>query len=65
MVAKICLVTPLFNAERKRAFSFLWGNFSKERLSMKNDSIENILRLRDDKDFSKQRYRHAIKLFLE
>ena len=32
---------------------------------MKNDSIENILRLRDDKDFSKQQYRHAIKLFLE
>ena len=27
--------------------------------------MENILRLRDDKNFSKQRYRHVIKLFLE
>ena len=32
---------------------------------MKNVSKENILRFRDGKDFSKQRHRHAIKLFLE
>ena len=65
MVAEVCLVTPLSNAESERDFSFLWRNFSKERSSMKNDSMENILGLQDDKDLSKQRYRHAIKLFLE
>ena len=65
IVAEICLVTPPSNSESKQAFSFLWRNFSKERSSMKNDSMENILCLCDDKDFSKQHYRHDIKLFLE
>ena len=65
MVAEICLVTSLSNAENEPAFSFLWRNLSKERLSMKNDSMENILRLCEDKDFSKQWYHHVSKLFLE
>ena len=63
IVAEICLVTPLSNAESEQAFSFLRRNFCKERSSMKNDSMENILRLRDNRDFSKQRYRHAINYF--
>ena len=65
MVAEICLATPLSNAKSERAFSFLWRNLSRERLSMKNNGMENILCLHGNKDFSNQRYHHAITLFLE
>ena len=65
IVAEICLVTPPSNSESKQTFSFLWRNFSKERSSMKNDSMENIFCLCNDNDFSKQHYCHDIKLFLE
>ena len=63
-VAELSLAMPLSNAESERVFSFLWRVLSKERKSLSNSALENILRLRCDQDFSPQRYSHAIELFL-
>ena len=55
-VIEISLVTPLANAESERVFSFLWRNFSKERSSLKNKTLENILIMRGATDYSDERY---------
>ena len=54
-VIEISLVTPLANAESERVFSFLWRNFSKERSSLKNKTLENILIMRGATDYSDER----------
>ena len=63
-VAEISLSIPLSNAETERVFSFLWQVFSKDRQALDNCTLENIIRLQSDKDFSPERYEHAIDLFL-
>ena len=63
-VAKISIVLPICNAESERVFSFLWCAFSKERQLLKNDTLEDILRLRSDMDYKPSKYDHAIELFL-
>lgn len=63
-IAEIGIVFPLSNAEAERVYSFLWRVFSKERTSLSNTSLEDILRLRNDSDHDPQRYKHAVDLFL-
>ena len=63
-IAELCIAIPLSNAECERIFSFLWRQFSKERGSLGNDTLELILQLHNDKNFSPERYDHAIELFL-
>ena len=63
-VAEISIAMPASNAETERVFSFLWRAFSKDRQSIKNENLENILRLRCDHDFSDAHYEHAIEMFL-
>lgn len=63
-IAEICIALPISNAESERVFSFLWRVFSKERQSLDNNTLEDILRLRCDSDHSEERYGHAIELFL-
>ena len=46
-------VAQIWLVKSKWVFTFLLKNFSKEWSSMKSDSMENILCLCDDKDFSK------------
>ena len=57
-VAELCIAIPISNAESERVFSFLWNVFSKNRQSLKNSSLEDILRLRCGTDFSDKRYNH-------
>ena len=45
-------------------FSFLWRLYTKERLSLGNVTIEALLRLRGDKDFTAKKYDSAIDSFL-
>ena len=52
------------NAESERVFSFLWRIFSKERQSMKHDTLEILLRTRSDVDLREERYRDAVNMFL-
>ena len=63
-VAEISIALPICNAESERVFSFLWRAFSKERQLLKNDTLEDILRLRSDMDYKPSKYDHAIELFL-
>ena len=63
-IAEISIAIPASNAETERVFSFLWRVFSKDRQSFKNESLENVLRLRCDRDFSEGRYEHAVEMFL-
>ena len=61
-IAEICIASPLAKAESERVFTFLWRLFSKKRTLVKNDTLNNLLQLRCDRDFSAQRYKHAIDL---
>ena len=63
-VAEISIALPICNAESERVFSFLWRAFSKERQLLKNDTLEDILRLRSDMDYKPSKYHHATELFL-
>ena len=63
-VAEISIALHICNAESERVFSFLWRAFSKERQLLKNDTLEDILRLRSDMDYKPSKYDHAIELFL-
>ena len=63
-IYEISLVTPLINAESGRVFSFLWRAFSKERSSLKNETLEMLLHVRGDEDFSNSRYEDAVSMFL-
>lgn len=63
-IAELCIAVPISNAESERVFSFLWRIFSKEHQSQDNSTLESILRLRCDNNYSEERYKHAIDLFL-
>ena len=63
-IAEIWIALPIANAESERVFLFLWRVFSKERQSLSNDMLEDILRLRCDSDFTESRYTHAVEMFL-
>ena len=53
-VAEIGLALPISNAEAEE-FSFLWRNLYQRKIWLQNKTLENILRLRCDKDFSDER----------
>ena len=63
-VLEICLVAPLSNAESERVFSILWRIFSKERQSLKHETLNMLLHIRSDDDLSKGRYKDPIQMFL-
>ena len=63
-IAEISVALPICNAESERFFSFLWHAFSKDRQSLKNDTLEDILCLRSDMDYKPSKYDHAVKFFL-
>ena len=63
-ILELCLAAPLSNAESERIFSFLWHIFSKDRQSMKHDTLEILLRIRSDDDQRKGRYEDAVQMFL-
>ena len=63
-IAELCIALPISNAESERVFSFLWRVFSKDRQSLSNSTLEDILRLRCDTDFSESRYKRAIEMYL-
>ena len=63
-IAEICIAIPLSNAESEQIFSFCWRVFNKEWSSLKNSTLESLLRLRSDRDFAEERYEHAINIFL-
>ena len=63
-IAEISIALPICNAESQRVFSFLWRAFSKDRQSLKNDTLEDILRLRSGMDYKPSKYDHANELFL-
>ena len=63
-IAEILIALTIYNAESEQVFSFLWQAFSKDRQSLKNNTLEDILRLRSDMNFSASKYDHAIEMFL-
>lgn len=63
-VAELCIVVPLSNAECERVFSFLWRLYCKERMSLSHETLERLLQLRCDNDYSASNYDHAIDLFI-
>ena len=64
-ILEICLAAPLSNAESKRVFSLLWHIFSKERQSLKYDTLEIILHIGLHNHQSKERYGEAVEMFLK
>lgn len=63
-IAELCISLPIGNAVTERTFSYLWRIFSKERQSLSNATLNDILRLRADGNFEENRYKRAIDLFL-
>ena len=63
-VIELGIALPIGNVESERVFSFLWRVFSKERQSLSNNTMLDILRLRCDTNYNPQRYERAIELFL-
>ena len=63
-IVELSIAFPLSNAECERFFSFLWRLYTKERLSLGNETIEALLRLRGDSDFTAKNYDGAIDAFL-
>ena len=63
-IAEICIAIPLSNAETERVFSFKWRVFAKNQQSLKNQSLENVLILRNETDTSPKKYEDAIEMFL-
>ena len=63
-LAEIGIAIPTSNAETERVFSFMWRVFSKDRQSLKNRSMENIIRLRCNDDYSPEKYKDAVDRFL-
>ena len=62
-IIELGIALPIGNAESERVFSFLWRVFSKERQSLSNDAMLDVLRLRCDTNYDPQRYERAIELF--
>ena len=63
-IVELCITILLSNAEIERIFSHLWPQLSKERMSFSHQGLEQVLQIRQVKDFSVENYDHAIKLFL-
>ena len=63
-IAEISIALPIRNAKFDSVFSFLCRVFSKDQQSFKNDTLEDILHLQSDMNFSARRYDHAIEMFL-
>ena len=61
-VAEISIPLPICNAESE-SFHFLVG-FLERTPTVKNDTLEDILRLRSDMDYKPSKYDHATELFL-
>ena len=63
-ITELCIAIPLSNAECERVFSFMWRIYNKDRASMSHETLERLLQLRIDSDFSAKNYMHAVELFL-
>ena len=64
-IAEICIVLPISSADVERVFSSFARTLSKERMSLKNDTIENLLIIRSDKTNIKTKsYKFIINKFL-
>ncbi|XP_057294742.1 uncharacterized protein LOC130623291 [Hydractinia symbiolongicarpus] len=63
-LVEICLVIPISNAEVERVFSGFTKMMTRDRLSLKNESQEAILRVRGDRNFKPSRYDKAVTMFL-
>ena len=63
-LTEISLVIPLPNAEAEHVYSFLWRVYTKEQKQLKNSTLEDILRVTGDHDFSDEKYEKAIELFM-
>ena len=64
-IAEICIVLPISSADVERVFSSFARTLTKERLSLKNDTIENLLIIRSDKsDIKTKNYKNIIDKFL-
>ena len=63
-VAELCLALPISNPESERVYSYLWRVYSEDRHSLKNETLEHVLRLRCGDDFSTERYSRAVDIFL-
>ena len=63
-IAELCIAILWSNAEIERVFSYLWRPLSKEYMSFSHQALEQVLQIRQVKDFSVENYDHAIKLFL-
>ena len=61
---RIMYSIPLSNAECERVFSFMWRIYNKDRASMSHETLERLLQLRIDSDFSAKNYMHVVELFL-
>ena len=47
-----------------RVFSFMWRIYNKDHASMSHETLERLLQLQIDSDFSAKNYMHAVELFL-
>ena len=63
-LAEISLVLPLSNAKAEHVYSFLWRVYTKERTRLNNSTLEDILQVRGDHNFSDEKYEKAIELFM-
>ena len=63
-IAELCIAVPLSNTESERVFSYSWRQLSQECMSFNYQALEQVLQIRQVKDFSIENYNHAIKLFL-
>ena len=64
-ILEICLVAPLSNSESERVLSLLWCITSKERQSLKHDTLQLLLHIWSDNDQSKERYGDTVEIFLK
>ena len=63
-LAEISTLILLSNAEAERVHSFLWRVYTKEQTRPNNSTLEDVLRVRDDRDFSDKQYKKTIELFM-
>ena len=61
-IVELSIAFPLSYVECERFFSFLWRFYTKERLSLGNDTIKALLRLRGDSDFTAKTSGRNIKI---
>ena len=64
-IAEICIVLPISSADVKRVFSSFARTLTKERMSLNNQTIENLLIIRsDNSDIKTKNYSSIIDRFL-